>query len=134
MGSLFSGVFGGWLLRKLMEGGGVVATIITSGMALWALIPEPGQALIMRILAREWSSITLLDLWVAVPPAAIAIWGYVWSYKKTLTPSATTKVDGKLVQVKEKDIAPSTVEAVKTSAGAAVSNRPRSIIDRLFGR
>jgi hypothetical protein len=123
-------------LRRVMEVGGILGTVVAFLFGLWGIIPPPAQDLIVRIATREWADITLGQLWIALPPAAIAIWGYVWSAKSTFKPQVV--VDGEQVPMKDIAAAKKTivVESARTAVDkkAATKKRQPNLLERLFGK
>lgn len=72
---IFTGVVGAWLLRRGMELGGIIGTLVVAYMAL----PPGTQAAIERALTGNWQDVTL----GALAPIVLSVWGYAWSFRAT---------------------------------------------------
>jgi hypothetical protein len=104
---------GAWLLRRALEIGGLVGAVVTLFMAL----PPETQASIAQLLTGRWQDITL----GALAPIAVALWGYVWSWRSTFRPQVV--VDRR--QVPLDDIAGGAQVLVEESARTAARKKPR---------
>lgn len=91
MASFFSSVLVGWLLRRVLEVGGLVGT----GLTVWNNLDPELQGVVLSLLSRNWENITLGSL----IPVALSVWGYVWSFVSTRRDQVT--VDGRQVPIKE---------------------------------
>ncbi len=112
---MLNSVVVGWLLRRVMELGGIGTALVTAYMAL----DPASQAAIGRILTGEWKEVPL----GTIVGILLALYGYVTSFRKTVQPSVVTKVDGKVVEVAEKDLPMTTKDAIKTSAPIAAEKK-----------
>lgn len=115
-----------WIVRRVMELGGLGGTLVAAYLAL----PPATQEALGRLLARDWQDVTLGSL----APIALAIWGYVWSFRSTVRPQVT--VDNRQVPIK--DMPKSTQTIVTEKARTVVENRGPgavgALLKSLFGK
>lgn len=107
-----------WLGRRALELGGLAGTFLT----IWSNLPPATQSAILALLTNKWQSVTL----GAVAPLAVALFGYVMSFRATVKPQVV--VDGKKVAMSE--LPPSTKVQVKQ----AVAEAPRKSLLDIFRR
>lgn len=129
-----SNLFLQFMLRRLMEIGGIIGAIVGVGFTIWGIIPEPSQAFIIGLIGRNWEDLTLGELVKSAWPILIAIWGYIWSARSTFKPQVV--VDGE--QVTEKHIPVTKKDDVFETAREAIQKKPATrqptILDKLFRR
>lgn len=129
---MLNNVILGWIIRRALEIGGLVGTAVLGALSLWNSLPPAAQDAVMAMLSRNWEGVTLGDLW----PLAIAIWGYVWSFRSTVKPQVV--VDGQQVPMKEMPKSAQTV--VEEKARTAVekkADRPNMLdgfLKGIFGK
>lgn len=95
-----------WLGRRALELGGLAGTLL----AFWNSLPPSTQDIVLSLLSRKWSEITL----GALIPIAIALWGYVWSFISTTRTQVV--VDGKQTTLNPNGSAAATVEKIAKEA------------------
>lgn len=104
---MFQNVILQWVFRRCLEIGGILGAIITFYLGL----PQPAQEAIQSLLTGHWGDLTLK----ALVPIAIALWGYIWSFRSTTKPHVTADN----TQTSLKKLPPSTVTKVKVDAAIA---------------
>ncbi len=119
MASILSSAVVGWLLRRVLEVGGLIGT----GLTIWSNLPPELQHTVLAFLTAKWETVTLGSL----VPLVIALWGYVWSFVSTRRDQVV--IDGKQVPLKELDPSPQKT-AVEEIARTAISKR-RTLVDLL---
>lgn len=119
--SFFTGLIGQWVLRRIMELGGLVGALL----AAWNQLPPEAQGAILALLGRNWEQITIGSL----IPLAVMLWGYVWSLLSTIKPQVV--IDGK--QVAMPRIASDKQTIVQEAARSAAA-KPRTLWERLTGK
>jgi hypothetical protein len=119
--SFLTGIVGQWLLRRVMELGGLAAAALTA----WNNLPPHVQEAIIGLLGAKWQDITLGTL----VGLGVAAWGYIWSFVSTIKPHVT--VDG--VQTPVKALPADKQVVVEESARTAQAKR-RTLMDLLTGR
>lgn len=117
--NIFTGLIGQWLLRRAMEIGGLVGALLM----LYQGLPPSTQTAIGKALTGDWQDIPLGTL----VPLAVAVWGYVWSFRSTTKPQVV--IDNKQVPIKELPAGKKTV--VVESARTAIEKKP-TLFERLF--
>jgi hypothetical protein len=121
LASFFSSVAAKWLLRRVLEVGGLLG----SGLG-WYMSLSPGaQATIANLLQHNWDKVSL----AALLPLIISLWGYVWSFISTTKPHVVA--DGQSKPIKA--LPPSTQEAVKSSMRATKTTLAEKLAG-IFGR
>lgn len=122
MDKFFQNVAVHWAGRRAMEIGGLVGTLFV----FYQNLPPATQAAISKVFTNEWGDITLGSL----APIALALWGYIWSFRSTVQPQVVTS-DGKKVATKK--LSGTTVAKVEKEAATVAKHEP-TIFDKLFGR
>ncbi len=128
---MLNNVVVGWLLRRALEVGGLIGTVVT----LYMQLDPASQAVIQRILTGEWKTLPI----GSIITLGIALWGYTASFRQTVRPKVVTKTeDGQTIEVAQKDLPTTTKEAVKTSAPIAAEKKSarKTIFEHLgiFGK
>lgn len=118
---MFQNVIVGWAARRALELGGLVGFLYSFYLAL----PPYAQAAIGRILGGDAAPEHYA---IALGAIAIAAWGYIWSFRSTVTPQVVTS-DKQQIPIK-----PNTQAASKIEAQAAVAPKPKTLWERLTGR
>lgn len=77
---MLNNVILGWIIRRALEIGGLVGTIVIAIIKLWDSLPPGAQDAFIALVSRRWEGVTLADLW----PLALALWGYIWSFRSTV--------------------------------------------------
>lgn len=108
----------GWIVRRFLEIGGTVGTLLTA----WNNLPPATQEAILQVLGQNWQTITL----GALAPIGAALWGYVWSALSTFKPQVVTSG--------RKQIALSAVGAKEAEAIAKLRPARRTLWERLTGK
>ena len=125
---MLNNVIIGWLIRRALEIGGLVGSVVMVGLDIWNSLPPAAQDAVMSLLSRNWEGITLGSL----VPLAMAIWGYAWSFKATVQDQAVA--NGKKVKLDE--LPQSTKTMVKEKVKTVVEKKKAEpgILERLFGK
>ena len=119
--SFLASVIGQWIVRRILELGGLAA----AGLTAWNNLPPHVQEAIIGLLGAKWQDITLGTLF----GLGVAAWGYVWSFISTIKPHVT--VDG--VQTPVKALPDDKKVIVEESVRTAQAKR-RTLMDILSGR
>lgn len=119
--SFLTSVIGQWIVRRILELGGLAA----AGLTAWNNLPPHVQEAIIGLLGAKWQDITLGTLF----GLGVAAWGYVWSFISTVKPHVT--VDG--IQTPVKALPDDKKVIVEESARTAQAKR-RTLMDILSGR
>lgn len=117
---IFTGVIGAWLLRRGMELGGLIGTLVV----FYTNLPPGTQGAIGRALTGKWQDVTI----GAIAPIALALWGYIWSLRATTKDQVVS--NGKKIAMKELPSGTQTV--IKEKVVTAVEKRP-TLAERLGG-
>lgn len=112
-----------WFGRRALEVGGLVGFLFT----FYQTLPPATQASIGKVFTNEWGDITLGSL----APIAVALWGYVWSFRSTVAPHVVTEA-GK--QVATKKLSGPTKAKVEKEAATVIQHQPSIFDHRWFGR
>lgn len=123
--NIFAGLAGQWILRRVLEVGGWIGTLVVVYQAL----PLDAQQAITQLLSGDWERVSL----GALVTIGAALWGYVWSWKSTMKPQVVEKVDGKAVQVPVKELPAPARQTVEQAAREAAQRRP-TILERILSR
>lgn len=102
----------GWVFRRLLDFGGIIATAVSFGFGVYAALPASSQDAVRTVLTGRWEDVTL----GAFLPAVVAVVGAVVSYRATVKPQAVTR-DG--TKVKLDDLSASTRARVEIDAKEA---------------
>lgn len=116
--SLFTGLVAQWIIRRLMEVGGIVGAFLTA----WNNLPPTTQDAVLLILGRNWETITL----GALVPIALSLWGYAWGAISTFKPQVVT--------ADKQQIPLTPTGAREAEAVAKLAPRARTLWDRLTGK
>lgn len=79
---MFQNVIVAWLLRRGLELGGITGVLVT----VYNNLPPSAQASLGNLFTGHWQDVTLGSLL----PIAVALWGYVWSFRSSTTPHVVT--------------------------------------------
>lgn len=86
---MFQNVIVGWLARRGLELGGLVAAAVT-----WYMTQTPAQQdAINRIFTGGWREVPI-GIYLGI---AVTLWGYVWSFRSTVQPQVVTQAGQKIV-------------------------------------
>ena len=122
MDRIFNNVVLQWVLRRGMELGGIAGALV----AFYSSLPPQSQAAIGQLFTRDWQNVTL----GALAPIALAVWGYVWSFRATVKPHVVTTDK---VQVSTKRLPPAKATLVDEYARNAAKHQPNPL-QKLFGK
>lgn len=111
---MFTNVILGWIARRVLEIGGLIA----AGLTAWNNLPPGAQEAILLVLGGNWQGITLATL--------VSLWGYAWSYLSTVKPQVVT--------AEKKQIPLTPTGAAEAEAIAKLAPRPRTLWERLTQR
>lgn len=114
-----------FILRRVMEVGGILGSVVGFLLLVWNLIPAPSQQFFMGLVGRQWQEVSLGEIVAYVWPAAIALWGYVWSARSTFKPQIVT--DGEQLPL-PKD------EARRVATKVTTAPRKPSLLQQWFGK
>lgn len=118
----------GWIWRRFLEIGGVVGFFGGIAFKYWSSLDPAQQSVIARLFSRAYADVTIGELKVVLIPFAMALWGYVWSFRSTVAPQVVTS-DGK--RTESKKMAPEQQVQVEIAA-KEVAVQPKSIFDGIF--
>ncbi len=121
LASFFSSIAAKWLLRRVLEVGGLAG----SGLGWYMSLSPTTQALIANLLQHNWDKVSL----AALLPLAVSLWGYVWSFISTTKPHVVADGTIKPMKALPKD----TQKAVTDGVRAAKSTLAEKIAS-IFGR
>lgn len=116
--SFFTGLIGQWIIRRILELGGLAGAALTG----WNSLPPATQEAILAVLGARWQEVTLGTLAALVP----SIWGYVWSFLSTIKPQVVTADHEQIPLTK--------TGAREAEAVAKLAPKPRTLWDRLTSK
>lgn len=119
--SFITGIIGQWIIRRVLELGGLAAAALTA----WNNLPPSVQETIIGLLGNKWQEVTL----GTAAGLAVAGWGYVWSFISTIKPHVT--IDG--VQTPVKALPADKQTVIEESARTAQTKR-RTLMDIIQGK
>jgi hypothetical protein len=125
---VFQNVVWGWVIRRLLELGGIGVAIVQLYMAM----PPYVQAAIQAVVSGERSQQNLI---IAVGGIVVALWGYIWSFRATTVPQAVT-TDGQKIVPKPGTAVEKQIDEVAVGVKPA-SLKPtvfETILGKLFNR
>jgi hypothetical protein len=129
---LFTSVALGWLLRRLGDWGGWIASIAGIGIAIYGnLTPNDQHAVIQasqQIVTGNWREIPLGQV-VSILGIISLVWSQRASFKATTLPQIVTEA-GKQASLKELPQAKATT--VEEFANTAIERRGETIVERLL--
>lgn len=119
--AIFQSVVLKWILRRVMELGGLGGVVLA---AYGALTPAQ-QSVIARALQGDWGDITLS----ALVPLLIAVGGYAWSFISTVKPHATAGG----IQVPTSQMTPTKSAEVKEAVKTTAAKKRPNLAEALGG-
>lgn len=125
MGAFFASVAVKWWLRRILDWGGWMATLLLGVINTYNNLPPGLQAVIVQVIEGNWQEITL----GSVPGIIALIWSQIQSYRATVKPQIVT-ADGKQAELRE--LPPGNLNAVEQFATTAIQRRGETIIEKLL--
>jgi len=121
LASFFSSIVAKWILRRVLEIGGLAG----SGLGWYMSLQPSTQAVIANLLQHNWDKVSL----AALIPLAVSLGGYVWSFISTTKPHVVADGTIKPMKALPKD----TQKAVTDGVRAAKTTLAEKIAS-IFGR
>lgn len=127
MGAFFASIAVKWWLRRILDWGGWLATLLLGAINLYNNLPPGLQSVVVRVIEGNWQEITL----GSVPGILALIWSQIQSYRATVKPQIVTE-DGQQADLKELPQAKSV--AVQEYARTAIEKPKKSVLDHLIDK